>query len=281
MDKVKLLKKFYLTIDKTMMKLECKYYNFEFLDRLKRRSKVDYIEHSSPLIHKYKLSGMTEAYYDYFLESHVLQEVNVCGYYNKTANNLFSFNLDTNKTVVEDSLLELQVAVKLISDYLREFKIGPIVYTSGRGYHIIVKLTTPVDNTVIIKLMKYIWLRTLVTMYRNGLDKNCISISMYPNRQKEEQINSLRWFGSKHMKTSQFSSIVTPEGTLDEQGSWQYLEYYMNNCVHTSDMLEEAIRGHEEYFKKIWHENFAKSKTNAVDISVKSGHILDAFLKIC
>ncbi len=280
MDKVKLLNKFYLTIDKTIMKLECKCYDFEFLDWLKRRSKVDYVEHSL-LIHKYKLSGMTEAYYDCFLASHVLQEVNVCGYYNKTANNLFSFNLDTNKTAVADSLLELQAAVKLIGDYLREFKLRPIVYTSGRGFHIVVKLTEPVDNTIIIKLMKYIWLRTLVTMYRNGLDKNRISISMYPNRQKEEQTNSLRWFGSKHIKTNQFSHIVLPEGILDEQGSWQYFESYMNSYFNTREMLEEAIRGQEEYFKKIWRENFTKSKTNTADLHISDGHILDALVKIC
>jgi hypothetical protein len=280
MDKVKLLNEFYLTIDKTIMKLECKCYDFEFLDRLKRRSKVDYVEHSS-LIHKYKLTGMTESYYDYFLKSHVLQEVNVCGYYDKTANNLFSFNLDTNKTVVEDSLLELQTAVKLIRNYLREFKLGPIVYASGRGYHIVVKLTEPVDNTIIIKLMKYIWLRTLVTMYRNGLDKNRISISMYPNRQKEEQTNSLRWFGSKHMKTNQFSNIVLPDGTLDEQASWQYFESYMNSYFNTRDMLEEAIRGHEEYFKNIWRENFAKSQISTADLHIRAGHILDALVKIC
>jgi hypothetical protein len=275
MDKVKLLKKFYLTIDKTTMKLECKCYNFEFLDMLKRHSKVDYIEHRPP-IHKYKLSGMTEAYYDSFLQSHVLQEVNVCGYYNKKANNLFSFNLDTNKAVVEDSLLELQTAVKLICDYLQEFKIGPIVYNSGRGYHIVVKLTEQVDNTLIIKLMKYIWLRTFVTMHRNDLDKNRISISMYPHRQQEAQTNSLRWFGSKHIKTNQFSNVVLPEGTLDEHGSWQYFESYMNSYFNTRGMLEEAIRGHEEYFKRFWRENFTKLKTSAAD----SGHILDAFLKL-
>lgn len=280
MDKVKLLKKFYLTIDKTTMKLECKCYGFEFLDMLKSHSKVDYIEHN-PTIHKYKLSCMTEAYYDSFLQSHVLQEVNVCGYYNKRANNLFSFNLDTNKTVAEDSLIELQAAVKLISDYLQEFKIGPIVYNSGRGYHIVVKLTEQVDNRVIIKLMKYIWMRTFVTMHQNGLDKNRISISMYPHRQQETQTNSLRWFGSKHIKTNQFSSVVLPEGTLDEQGSWQYFEFYMNNYFNTIGMLEEAIRGHEEYFKRFWHENFAKSKTSAADSYIKNGHLLDAFLKLC
>jgi hypothetical protein len=280
MDKVKLLKKFYMTIDKTTMKLECKCYGFEFLDMLKRHSKVDYIEHS-PTIHKYKLSGMTEFYYDYFLKSHVLQEANVCGYYNKMANDLFSFNLDTNKKVVEDSLLELQAAVKLISDYLKEFKIWPIVYNSGRGYHIVVKLTEPVDNIVIIKLMKYIWLRTFVTMYRNGLDKNKISISMYPNRHKEEQTNSLRWFGSKHIKTNQFSSVVIPEGTLDEQDSWQYFESYMSSYFNTRVMLEQAIKEHEEYFKRFWRENFIKAKTSTADICLRTGHILDAFLKLC
>lgn len=277
MDKVNLLKKFYLTIDKTTMKLECKCYGFEFLDMLKSHSKVDYIEHN-PTIHKYKLRGMTEAYYDSFLKSHVLQEVNVCGYYNKTANNLFSFNLDTNKTVVADSLLELQAAVKLISDYLMEFKLGTIVYNSGRGYHIIVKLTEPVDNRVIIKLMKYIWLRTFVTMHQNGLDKNKISISMYPNRQQEAQTNSLRWFGSKHIKTNQFSSVVLPEGILDEQSSWQYFESYMNSYFNTRGMLEEAIRGHEAYFKNLWHENFAKTKMSVAGRYINNGHILDAFL---
>lgn len=276
MDKVKLLKEFYTTIDKTTMKLEHKCYDFEFLDMLKRHSKVDYVEHSPP-IHKYKLSGMTESYYDYFLKSHVSQEVNVCGYYNKTANDLFSFNLDTNKNVVEDSLLELHVAVKIISDCLKEFKIWPIVYNSGRGYHVVVKLTESVDNTVIIKLMKYIWLRTFVTMYRNGIDKNKIYISMYPNRQKEEQSNSLRWFGSKHIKTNLFSHVMIPERTLDEQGSWQHFEFYMSSLSNTRDMLEEATRGHEVYFKRFWHKNLTNSKTGTADIPIQTGRILNVF----
>jgi len=273
-DKVALLNKFYTTMDKTTLKLECNECGLKFLDSLKSHCTVDYVEYRLG-VHKYKLRNMTERYYDYFLKLHVLQQVNVCGYYDTLANDVFSFNLDSNKQIAANSLLELQTAVQLISKYLQEFKIRPLVYTSGRGYHIVVKLVEPLDNQIITKLMKYIWLKTFVTMYRNGLDRNKLSISMYPNRHKEEQISSLRWFGSKHMKINEFSHVITAEKTLDEPASWEYFEWYLNSSDNTAPMLEKAIVEHENYFKKIWQKKIVNLKTTENDPSAQISSILE------
>ncbi|MEG6584189.1 hypothetical protein [Dendrosporobacter sp. 1207_IL3150] len=238
--KADVLKDFYSSMDFSTMKLEVKDYGFDFLETMEKAGIiVEYVELKG-LIHKYKLKNIKPVYQKYLLEQHIEQSGNVCGYYHKTHNNVFSFNLDNSHNENNTELtIEMRTAVQVIRKYLNEVGIEPLIINSGRGYHIHTRLDKPVSNEKIQKFMISVTARTQVTIKDLGMDVAKVIFNNYPG--KDTRIGSLRLFGSDHIKNQVFSHVCTKQGVLNERDSWIYFADYINKHTITEEQLDKAI----------------------------------------
>lgn len=238
--RVELLKQFYSSIDKTTMKLEVLDYGFDFIKTMENAGiTVDYVELKG-IIHKYKFKNIKPLIYDYLIKQHIEQSGNVCGYFHKTHNNVFAFNLDNaHKDKNTEPTSQMKATVQIMRKYLNAVGIEPLITNSGRGYHLWVRLDKPIANEKIQDFMIKINARTQVTIGDFGMDKDKIMISMYPN--KDTTYGSLRLFGSKHVKNQEFSHVITKDGVLDEMQSWIYFSNYINQHTITEEQLERAL----------------------------------------
>ncbi|VBB06713.1 Hypothetical protein LUCI_1949 [Lucifera butyrica] len=239
--RVKLLKEFYSTMQTGKLKLESREYGFDFLDRLLSTGLLlEYGELASGLIHKYKLSNVSEEQLNYLLQEHVNKGCNVCLYFNEAANNTFCFNLDHNYKLSNTAPKpEIGIAAGLLTGYLEELDMKPLVTTSGRGYHFWTRLDEPVDNNQLYDFMLRMAARTLAGLHENGYDYNKIKLNMYPNN-KIIHRSSLRLFGSEHVKNKIFSYIRTKTGIVNEEHSWQYFADYLINGTISRESFAKA-----------------------------------------
>ena len=238
MERVEMIKEFYSSMSNDSLKLEMKDYGFELLRLFKMSDTVlDYGELHAR-ISKYRLSNVRPEVFDYLLYQHVEQHGNVCLYFGKQANNAFAFNLDNSKREGNTEIIqELKTTADIIVDLLNFTGIEPLVYLSGRGYHIWVRVDEPIDNELIADFMEEIRIWTKIIQKERDVDSTKVHISRYPN-DNEQQTHSLRLFGSKHVKNQEFSCIRTKDGrVLDELYSWRYFNKYILDGTITKDQF--------------------------------------------
>ena len=229
--RVSLLKEFYRGLPKDRAKLETPEHGFDFLEKLLADGvELEYGELTlSRLLHKYKLARIPERRMDEFLFSHVEKACNVCLYFDGRANDAFCFNLDNNHQVNSSALIpEIEFAIKVLVEHLRGLGCEPLVVASGRGYHVWGRLDGPVANERLHDFMLRSAVATVAALHREGLDYHRIKFNFYPDM-RISNVVSLRLFGSLHMKNQVFSRILTPNGLLEEEASWEYFADYLKN----------------------------------------------------
>lgn len=233
--RVALIKAFHRGLPTDKVKLEVSAYGFDFLAQLERRGmQLEYGELTlSKVLHKYKLSSITESQMDELLAWHVAKLCNVCLYFHGRANSLFSFNLDNNHVQDSSRLIpEVQLAVRTLVERLNELECRPLVIASGRGYHVWCRLQEAVPNERLYSFMLHTAANALLTLQQRGFDTNNMKFNLYPDIRIQELV-SLRLFGSEHAKNHVFSCILDGEVLLDEEASWAYFEDYLEHRTLT------------------------------------------------
>lgn len=249
-NKMELLRKFYSSMRTDVLKLEVRDYGLHVPDiSIRAGLKVEYGEMNGQIV-KYKLSGFTPEAFNLFLLQHIDKKGNVCLYFNEEANNVFAFNIDNNEKEdnekYTDKLKETQCILQACLD---NYGIEPIILASGRGYHTWVRINENINNNCLCDFMAYIWAKTRLLQERMGMGRK-FDISLYPARNSTES-NSLRIFGSEHIKNKIFSYVIHPsKGILDEAESWRYFEHYMKNKT----LAKEPFMAAYEKIKKLGEE---------------------------
>ncbi|WP_312423115.1 hypothetical protein [Anaerospora hongkongensis] len=245
-DKVKRLKQFYASMDFSMMKLEIKDYDWEFIDLIEKTCTIDYVELKSK-VHKYRLRNMPQPIFDYLIKMHIEQAGNVCGYFDKTANNVCCFNLDSKAKDDADALtMEMHTTLYVLRDCLREIGIEPLITQSGKGFHVWVRMCGRVPNEELQRFMMetQIRVRSILTFY-SDINYKLVQFSCYPSG-KEENRNSLRLFGSTHARNKKFSNVIYGEDTefnvLTEEQSWNHLAWHMFYHALSVEKFREAAK---------------------------------------
>ncbi|MBU2702554.1 hypothetical protein Ga0466249_003688 [Sporomusaceae bacterium BoRhaA] len=228
--RVELLEAFYQTMRKDKIKIENKNYGFDFINQLTANdAMLDYGQMENNFIHKYRLLNVSEQLRERLLQGHVNQEYNVCLYFDETANNTLCFNLDNNfKTNNTQLISEMKLAVDYLQQHLGKYGIETVCIKSGRGYHQWCHFERPIANRLLLNFMIRIAAKTLASLHYSNHDYHTIKINMSPNP-KFVNVLSLRAFGSRHIKTGNFSHIQTKDGVLNEEDSWKYFSDYMIN----------------------------------------------------
>jgi hypothetical protein len=240
--RVALIKTFARGLPTDRVKLEVSAYGFDFLSQLRIRGiQLEYGELTlSKVLHKYKLTNLTESQLDELLEWHVAKLCNVCLYFDRRANSVFSFNLDNNYAQGGSHLIpEVQIAVRTLVERLNEVNCKPLVVASGRGYHVWCRLATAVPNERLYPFMVHAAAGSLLVLQQRGLDTNNMKFNLYPDIRIQDLV-SLRLFGSKHAKNHVFSCILDGEVLLDEEASWAYFEDYVENRAVPLDTFNSA-----------------------------------------
>jgi hypothetical protein len=240
--RVKLLKEFYNSMQRGKLKLEIDRYGFDFLDEiLSDGITIEYGQLTAfGLTHKYKLLNVPDNRLDNLLKWHINKECNICLYFDEIANNTFCFNLDNNYKSNNTQLIpEMKLAVNAIIKNIEEFGIEPLVIASGRGYHVWCRLGATIDNKLISDFMIRTAAKSMWALHENGFDHNKVKCNMYPNC-KNNDILSLRLFGTNHIKNKVFSYICTESGPLDEDNSWDFFADYITNKTIPKDQFMQA-----------------------------------------
>jgi hypothetical protein len=241
--RVELLKEFYRGLPTDRAKVETYEYGFDFLDRMTSGgATLEYGELTlSGLLHKYKLSQITAPLMDELLLSHVEKRRNVCLYFDDRANSTFCFNLDNNhKTNNTEIIPEMEMAVRVTRDSLARVGCDPLIVASGRGYHVWCRTDSAIENGRLYDFMRRIAVRTLATLHEAGHDHKKIKFNVYPDRRTRDTV-SLRLFGSDHAKNRVFSRVLTPQGLLDEDGSWEYFEWHLSSQTIRAETFGRAF----------------------------------------
>ncbi|SDF86176.1 hypothetical protein [Sporolituus thermophilus] len=220
--KLALLKKFYSCMKPNILKLEVNDFGFDFIDIMRKAGVVvDYVDFKKD-IHKYRIR-VSPAVYDYLLKHHIAQNGNVCGYFDDYANDLLCFNIDNRGMSQEETYL----VAEYVYIYLKLENILPLMVESGRGYHIWVKLGEKQNNEKIYSFSRRIVGFVMDCLKDQNIDTEKVFITLYPTP-GYTQGYSLRLFGSKHIRTGEFSRVVLPGiGILDENESWRYFGEYV------------------------------------------------------
>ncbi|MDA8441622.1 MAG: hypothetical protein M0Z55_04530 [Peptococcaceae bacterium] len=240
--KLSLLQEFYSGLPKNQAKIETDRYGFAYLTKLLAGgASLEYGElTASGVLHKYKIIAIPPYRMDELLAAHIAQECNVCLYFDTYANNLFCFNLDNNyKTDNTVVIPEMSFAVRAIRQQLSELGCEPLIVASGRGYHVWCRLSSSVNNNRLYQFMLRIAAQTMLTLSESGYDYHKIKFNLYPDT-RSYKIVSLRLFGSQHSKNKTFSSILTPDGLLDEAASWEYFATYLRHKTIAEAKFSEA-----------------------------------------
>lgn len=237
-----LIKTFYRGLPTDRVKLEVSAYGFDFLAQLERRGiQLEYGELTlTETLHKYKLAKITEPQMDELLSWHVAKLCNVCLYFDRQANPLFSFNLDNNHAHDGSRLIpEVQLAVRALVERLNAIGCNPLVTASGRGYHVWCRLEVPIANERLYSLMLHTAAGALLTLHLQGFDTNNMKFNLYPDVRIQDRV-SLRLFGSEHAKNHVFSCILNGETLLDEEASWAYFQHHVENKTVTAEVFDKA-----------------------------------------
>ena len=240
--RVALLKDFYRGLPTDRVKLEVAAYGFDFITQLEERGiELEYGELTlSEVLHKYKLTKITGLQMDELLAWHVAKLCNVCLYFHRQANSLFSFNLDNNHSQNSSSLIpEVQLAVRTLVERLNELDCKPLVIASGRGYHVWCRLEAAVPNERLYPFMLHTAAGALLTLQQRGFDTNTMKFNLYPDGRIQDLV-SLRLFGSEHAKTHAFSFILDGDILLDEEASWAHFEAHVENRTVSLVTLNRA-----------------------------------------
>ena len=241
--RVSLIKAFYRGLPMDRAKVEMSRYGFDFLEKLLAGDmQLEYGELTlANVLHKYKLTNISEARMDELLRSHVEKECNICLYFDKRINSTFCFNLDnnhaTNNTVI---IPEVELAVRALVERLNNTGCNTLVVASGRGYHVWCRLASPVANTRLYRFMLHTAARVNLLLHEHGLDPLKLKFNFYPDPRIHDVV-SLRLFGSEHAKNKVFSRVFTADGLLDEQASWAYFEDYLNTKTIEVDTFNQAF----------------------------------------
>lgn len=240
--RVKLLKDFYSTMQPGKLKLETNNHGFDFLEQLLSDGIIlEYGQLASyGLTHKYKLLNVPETVMDRFLQNHINKKCNVCFYFDEIANNTFCFNLDNNYKSNNTVLIpEMQFSVKTVMQRLEALGIEPLVIASGRGYHVWCRVADAIENQILADFMLRILAETMAELHKNGYDYQKVKINMYPNC-KDNNKQSLRLFGTEHLKNKVFGCIYTKSGLLNEDKSWEYFADYLKNKTLSQEQFMQA-----------------------------------------
>jgi hypothetical protein len=240
--RVALIKAFYLGLPTDRVKLEVSAYGFDFLALMEKRGiQLEYGELTlTKVLHKYKLSKITETQMDELLAWHVAKLCNVCLYFDRQANPLFSFNLDNNYAQDSGRLIpEVKLAVRTLVEKLNDLDCKPLVIASGRGFHVWCRLEAPVANDQLYAFMLHMAAGSLLALQEQGFDTNNMKFNLYPDVRIQDRV-SLRLFGTEHAKNHVFSRILDGETLLDEEASWAYFQAHVENKIVTLDAFAKA-----------------------------------------
>lgn len=243
-DRVALVREFYGALPTDRVKVETHAYGFGYLDSLRAKgASLDYGELTGHgLLHKYKLSGVTEALALELLQQHVASALNVCLYFRPEANGLFCVNLDNNHRENNTEVIpEMAIAVEALRRVLTELRLPPLVIASGRGYHLWVRLAERIDNTELYTVMVRACAVMMAQVQRSGGETRRIKANFYPDI-RSHHIVSLRLFGSLHAKNRVFSQLLAPEGLLGEEASWDSFATHLHKNTVNKASFEEAHR---------------------------------------
>lgn len=241
--RIALLKEFYRGLPTDRAKVESHEHGFVFLERLlSGGSRLEYGELTlSGLLHKYKLSGVSEGHMDELLGMHVGKRCNVCLYFDDLANSTFCFNLDNNhKTNNTEIIPEMALAVRELRASLERHGCAPLVVASGRGYHVWCRTDRAVGNDRLYEFMRAVAVGVLARLHEAGHDHRKVKFNVYPDRRTRDTV-SLRLFGSEHAKNRVFSRVLGPDGLLDEAGSWEAFEEHLRTRTLASEMFDRAF----------------------------------------
>jgi hypothetical protein len=242
--RIALLKAFYRGLPTDRVKLEVSAYGFDFLAQLESRGiRLDYGELTlTEVLHKYKLTNINQAQIDDLLTWHVRKLCNVCLYFDRQANSVFSFNLDNNHAQDSSRLIpEVQLAVRTLVERLNELDCKPLVVASGRGYHVWCRLEAPVANERLYPFMLHTAASSLLTLQQRGFDTNNMKFNLYPDVRIQDLV-SLRLFGSEHAKAHVFSCVLDGEALLDEEASWAHFEHHLENKTVSLATFDKAYQ---------------------------------------
>jgi len=239
--RVELLDAFYQTMRRDKVKIENKNYGFDFINELTADDVIlDYIQMENNFIHKYRLLNISEHRRKNFMQGHVNQDYNVCLYFDETANNTLCFNFDNNFKANNNQIIpEIELAVGYLQQHLGKYGIETISIKSGRGYHQWCRLEQPIANQLLLDFMIRIAAKTLASLHYNHHDYQAIKINMSPNP-KFVNILSLRAFGSRHIRTGNFTHVQTKDGVLNEEDSWKYFSDYIINKTISKQQFKLA-----------------------------------------
>ena len=147
--RVKLLKEFSQAFIPGTVKVETEQFGFPFLEELLSDGvELEYGELTpSRLLHKYKLVNVPEHRMNELLGAHLGKTCNLCRYFGAEANDAFCFNLDNNRKTDNTRVIpEMELAVRMLRDCLRNLEFEPLIVASGRGYHVWCRLEQAADN---------------------------------------------------------------------------------------------------------------------------------------
>lgn len=243
MDKVALLEAFSRRFVPGTVKVETERCGFPFLDELLTGgAALEYGELTpTRLLHKYKLTNVSEERMRELLADHVAKTGNVCRYFGAVENDVFAINLDNNhKTNDTAPIPEMGLAVRAFERVWRELGVTPLIVASGRGYHVWGRLDGPVANERLYEFMVRAAVRAMGAFHGTGYDHHTVKLNFYPDL-RAHNVVSLRLFGSEHAKNKVFSNVWTPEGLLSEEESWAYFEDFVRSGAISPETLGAAI----------------------------------------
>lgn len=229
--RVILLKNFSNGFIRDKAKIETEQFGFDYLERLlSGGSRLEYGDlTTSRVLHKYKMVDIPPFRMDELLHMHIMKECNVCRYFGSEKNDVFCFNMDnnhkTNNTVI---IPELSLALATLRQCLLELDCEPLIVASGRGYHVWLRLTEPLENKLLYDFMVQAAARALLPLLADGYDRHAIKFRFYPDI-KVNDVLSLRLFGSDHALNNVFSRVSTPDALLGEEDSWKYFERFVQS----------------------------------------------------
>lgn len=239
--KVALLEAFFSGMCKDRAKVETKQYGFSVLEEFAGEGcSVDYVQMENHGVHKYRLFQVSAAFRKLLLEQHIAQKYNLCLYFDKLANQVLCFNLDHNyKRESTEDVPDMARVVDCLQKQLAVFGMEGLCVKSGRGYHVWCRFDKAIANERLLEFMIRISARTLAMLHYQQYDYRSVKINMSPNP-KFVELLSLRAFGSKHMRTGDFSQILAKQTLLDEGASWRFFEEYMQHKTIPEEVFTKA-----------------------------------------
>lgn len=241
--RVTLLKEFSRHFVGGRAKIESEQFGFAYLEELlSDGSALEYGQLADTrVVHKYKIVSISDRRMDELLKMHVMKECNVCRYFGSERNDVLCFNMDNNhKTNNTEIIPEMSLALNALRACLLSLGCKPMIVASGRGYHVWLRLSDPVENSLLYDFMLRAAARALLPLLTSGYDHHAIKLSFYPDV-KISDVVSLRLFGSEHAKSGVFSYVLSAQGLLDEAASWNAFEHFMRNETTSVATLGSAL----------------------------------------